>query len=183
MGGALVSRDEKIAWEQDARSSSAHCPFLSGLRRGCDPCSLLHSHPQLLREHLGCPRRGWSGTAASAWARQPGSRQAPGYQNEVNQGWIPGRAAAYQSLALSLLRASQTLPKRQNLGGDPERLPVGMEAETAKDEVRPVWSGRDGPLDTSPFEFSGWMRPEVLEHVRCCGAPGTHCRDLPSLGP
>lgn len=54
-GGALFSRDEKKAWEQDARSSSALCPFLSGLKSGYDPCSSPHSHPQLFREHLGCP--------------------------------------------------------------------------------------------------------------------------------
>ena len=93
-GGALVSRDEQIAWEQDAHSSSAPCPFLSGLRSGCDPWSLLHPHPQLLREHLRCPAGGWLRIAVSAWVRQLESRQAPWHWNEVNRGWIPGRAAA-----------------------------------------------------------------------------------------
>lgn len=58
MGGALVSRDEKKAWEQDARGGSDLCPFLSGLESGCDPCSSPLSHPQLFREYLGCPATG-----------------------------------------------------------------------------------------------------------------------------
>ena len=58
------------------------------------PLVFAPSPPQLLREYLRCPTGGWLGIAVSAWARQPESRQAPWHWNEVNQGWIPGRAAA-----------------------------------------------------------------------------------------
>lgn len=69
----------------------------------------------------------------SAWARQLGSCQAPQHRNEVSQAWVPGRAAADQSLALSFLRASQALPKGPALGRSPEELGVGLEAQTARE--------------------------------------------------
>lgn len=161
-GSALVSRDEEIVWEQDACSSSALCPFLSGFRSGCDPCSSPHFHPSLSREHLGCHANGQpqncSGIAASAGARQPGSCQARRHQDEVSQGWTPGRAAADQSLALSLLRAPRALPKGQNLGGGPEELGWGWKSRQLKREVLSVWSGKGWYGDYLTCEFSGWMR-------------------------
>lgn len=130
---ALISRDEEIVWKQDARRRSALCPFLSGFRSGCDPCPLPPFHPSCLGSTLGVLPRGRCRIAASAWARQPGSRQAPRHWNEVSQEWIPGRATADQNLALSPLRASQAPSKGQNWSRDPERLGVRVKAKTAKE--------------------------------------------------
>lgn len=81
----------------------------------------------------GVSPRGWLGTAASAWVRQPGSLQAPWQQNEVSQKVDPEGAAADQSLVLSFLRASQALPRGQKLGKDPEGVVVGAGAGTTQE--------------------------------------------------
>lgn len=117
-GRALVSRDETIVWDRmpvEALPSACSCLVL-----GADVTLALCpiSTPSCSGSTLGVVLRGWSRIAVSAWARQSGSRQAPRHQNEVSQGWIPGRAAADRNLAF--LKASQALPKGQNLDRDPE---------------------------------------------------------------
>lgn len=86
---------------------------LSCLVSGADVTLALHpiSTPSCSGSTLGVPLRGRARIAVSAWARQPGSRQAPRPQNEVSQGWIPGRAAADQNLAPSLLKHHRLFPK------------------------------------------------------------------------
>lgn len=114
---------------------------LSCLDSRADMTLALHPTPTLScsGSTLGVPLRGWSRTAASAWVRPPGSHQAPWHWSEVSQGWIPGRAAADQRLALSLPQASS---QRAKPGQGFEGGGRGG-SQDSQGEVLPVRSGKD----------------------------------------